>query len=204
MKKSFVNNLAFAAVLMLIVMSLTACGKSSDADNSDKSSIEIRKDGTVISTIAADFAESYYSTDELKEMTENEINAFVVSNGEDSASFESIDSKDGKVRLVIKFGSASDYAHFNDEMLLYETVSDAVISGQIDVNSLVDKDGNTIEPDKADSLSSQHVVICASKGLVSVPYKIRYASNNIKLIDKKTADFSGLADDASACLVLDK
>ncbi|WP_029321173.1 hypothetical protein [Butyrivibrio sp. AE3004] len=203
MKRKISINFILCFVIVFSIM-LTACKDDSESGKSDRSSIEIKKDGSVISTMVEDFNESYYSIDELREMTENEINAFVVSNGENTASLKSIDKDGEKVKLVIKFASASDYAHFNNETLVYETVSEARLSGQIDVNSLVDKDGNAIDSEKVDKLENKHVIISGSKNIISVPYKIKYVSGGISLVDKNTADFSAVADDTAVCMVLDK
>lgn len=204
MKKDFVkNSIALLAVIMMLA-ALSACGLGSNASKLGNSSVEIKKDGSVVSTIIEDFTESYYNVDELKEMTENEVNSFIVSKGEGAAELKSVDANDGKVKLIIEFSSTDNYEEFNAETLKYETVTDAVLAGQLDVNTLVDKDGNAIDPDKAAVLSDQHVVITKSAGIIAAPYKIKYFAGKAKPVDKYMADFSENIDGEIACIVLEK
>jgi hypothetical protein len=194
--------ITIAAIAVMTMFS--ACGKQGDVSDLDTSSVAIQKDGSVVSTLIEDFSESYYDVDELKQMAQDEINAFTVTNGAGTVELESLDKKDGKVKMVIKFADAAAYSKFSDETLVYETVADAKLSGRIQTNLLVDAEGNVIDTDKADSLSGEHVVITTLKNTVAVPSKVKYVSRGVKLVDKYIADLSETEADSSICIVLSK
>ena len=204
MDNRFVKKTIVVAMTAVMLMTFSGCGKNGDLSKLGKSFIEIKKDGSVVSTIIEDFAESYYDVAELQEMTENEVNAFIVANGAEAAEFDSVESEDGKVKMVIKFGSAEDYANFNSEMLAYQTVSDAILNGRLDVNNLLDTKGDPADPEKASSLVNEHVVIVSGKNLISLPYKIKYVSPGVKILDKYSVDLSETVDDSTVCIVLNK
>ncbi|WP_026490572.1 MULTISPECIES: hypothetical protein [unclassified Butyrivibrio] len=204
MKKEFMKSSVAVISVIMTLSVLSGCGAGGNTSKLTTSSIEINKDGSVVSTIIDDFAESYYNLDELKEMTENEVNSFIVSKGEGAAELKSVDLNDGKVKLVIKFSDVDNYADFNSEYLAYETVTDAVLSGQLDVNTLVDKDGIAIDPDKAAVLSDQHVIITKSANIIAAPYKVKYFAGKAKAYNKYMADMSDNVDGEIACVVLEK
>ncbi len=191
-----------AAVTAMILFA--ACGKQGDVSELDTSSVSIQKDGSVVSTLIEEFSESYYDINELKQMTEDEINSFTVTNGEGTAELESLAQKNGKVKMVIKFADASAYSKFSEEMLVYETVADAKLSGRIQANLLTDADGNGIDTEKADALSNEHVVITSLKNIVAVPNKVKYVSRGVKLVDSYIADLTGTEEDTTVCIVLSK
>ena len=204
MDSRFIKKIMVLAMTAVMLMAFSGCGKSQDISKLGRTSIAVKKNGTVVNTIVEDFAESYYDPAELQEMTENEINAFIVYHGDGSAALDSLDTDDGKVKMVINFGSADDYSDFNSEMLEYETVSEAIISGRIDVNKLLDTDGNPADPDKASSLVNEHVVVTSGKNLISVPYKIKYVSPGVKILDKYSVDLSETEEGSIVCIVLNK
>ncbi|WP_026669284.1 hypothetical protein [Butyrivibrio sp. AE3006] len=204
MSNKVLRKAVVTSVIMTAAFVFAGCGKGADVSKLDKSSILVNKDGTVESTVIEDFTESYYDVNELKSMAENEVNAFVVANGEGTAELKSLESKDGKVKMVIDFADSRDYAVFNSETFSYMTVSEAILTGQINVNSLIDSDGNPIDSEKAAALSDEHVVITGSKFVVAVPYKIQYMTSGVSLLDKQMADLSGTADGSISCIVLNK
>lgn len=204
MDNRFTKKIMVVAMMAVMIITFSGCGKAGDVSKLGKTSITVKKNGAVVNTIIEDFAENYYDTAELQEMTENEVNAFIVSNGEGSAELDSIENDDGKVKMVINFGSADNYADFNGETFEYETVSDAILSGRIDVNNLLDINGEPADPEKASSLVNEHVVVASGKNVIAVPYKIKYVSPGVKILDKYSVDLSEIADDSTVCIVLNK
>ena len=204
MDSRFMRKIVAVAMTAMMLMAFTGCGKGGDVSKLGRSFIEIKKDGSVVSTMIEDFAESYYDVTELQDMTENEVNAFIVANGEGAAKFESVENNDGKVKMVIRFGNADNYADFNSETLIYQTVTDAIVTGRLDVNNLLDADGNPADSEKVSSLVNEHVVVVSGKNLISLPYKIKYVSPGVKVMDKYTVDLSETVDDSIVCIVLNK
>ncbi|WP_091819393.1 hypothetical protein [Butyrivibrio sp. ob235] len=204
MNKVMCRKILILSLATVILFAFSGCGKKSDVSKLDKSSVQVNKDGSVVSTMIEDFSESYYSVDELREMTENEVNAFVVKNGEGTAELKSVDTESGKIKMVMSFGNSDNFSDFNSEKFIYETVADAKLNGHIETGLLVDADGNPIESDKASDLSDEHIVVTAMKNIVAAPYKIKYVSRGVKIIDNYLADLSEIADDSMACIVLSK
>ena len=204
MDNRFIRKIMACAMTLIMLIAFTGCGKGEDVSKLGRSSIEIKKNGNVVNTIVEDFSESYYDTAELREMTENEINAFIVANGEGAAELDSVESEDGKVRMVIKFGNADNFAQFNSETLAYETVTDAILTGRMDASNLLDTNGNPADAEKAAALVNEHVVVASGNYVISLPYKIKYVSPGVKVIDKYSVDLSETAEGSVVCIVLNK
>ena len=204
MDNRFMKKIMVISVTSVMLISHSGCGKAGDVSKLDRYSIAIKKDGTVVSTMIEDFTENYYNAAELQEMTEEEINAFVVSSGEGAAKFESLTNENGKVKMLLKFKSAADYAEFNSETLSYDTISDAIVTGKIDLNSLLDTKGDPADPEKASAMVNEHVVVTSAKSVIAVPYKIKYVSPGVKILDKYVADLSETEEGKTAYIVLNK
>ncbi len=204
MDNRLMKKIMVISVTSVMLVTLSGCGKAGDVSKLDRTSVAIKKDGTIVRTMIEDFTENYYNSAELQKMTEDEINAFVVSRGEGAAKFESLENENGKVKMVLKFGSAADYAEFNSETLSYDSISDAIVTGKIDVNSLIDTKGNPADPEKASAMVNEHVVVASAKTVIAVPYKIKYISPGVKIIDKYIADLSETEEGKTAYIVLNK
>ena len=83
-------------------------------------------------------------------------------------------------------------------------MTDAIVTGRLDVNNLLDADGNPADSEKVSSLVNEHVVVVSGKNLISLPYKIKYVSPGVKVMDKYTVDLSETVDDSIVCIVLNK
>ena len=196
----------FVSVLMtaIAVIGIAGCGSGTDTSDLDMSSVEIKKDGTITSIVIDDFSEDYYNVDELKEMAEDEINTFNMSNGEGSAELVSVSQKDDKVKMVTSFSNTESYAHFNYETLMYIPYGELSEAGQALTGTFVDKDGNTVSSDELNSLTQEHVVITSNKTVVAAPYKIKYVSSGASLIDSYMVDLSETDTDSTVYIVLNK
>ncbi len=193
-----------AAISLVMMVFLTACG-GKDLTKTDATSVTVKKDGSVINVIFEDFSEGYYNIDELKNMAEDEVNAYNAQNGESKAELTSLEREDSNIKMVMKFASASDYTSFNSEQLMFGTVSELKLSGvNVDTN-LVDTNGVPVSSeDIAGILDDQHVLVTENKGLVALPYKVKYTSKGVSLTDSSVADLSQTAEGELTYIVLGK
>ena len=190
-------------VILVAFSMLVGCGVS-DASKPESSSIEIKKDGSVISTAIESFEQSYYDLNELKQMAEEEISAYNLSSGEESISLESLKEDDEVVTMKMSYKDSGDYAHFNSETLIYETVEEASGNGQTIPSDLVDTDGENVTSDDFAGLSSEHVLITSNKTIVTFPYKVKYVSKGVTILGSKTVDLSGIDEENLAYIILNK
>lgn len=193
-----------AATSVVAMAMMTGCG-SSNLTKTDANSVTVKNDGSVVSVIFDDFSAGYYNLDELKTMADDEVNAYNAKNGEGKSEVSSIELKDSNVKMIMKFASAQDYSAFNSEQLLYGTVSEIKASGITIDSNLVDKDGVPASTeDIAGITDDQHVLVTAAKGLVALPYSIKYISKGATVKSSQVADLSQTAEDEPTYIVLGK
>ena len=133
-------------ILAMIAVSLTACGEkkpntsgsgsTASAEPIDTAQVDkakvleaittdeiagetvfIAEDGAIQVGYVEDFSESYYDENELKEFIEDELGS--------AGKLEAIDTKDGKVRVILSFKDADAYNAYEKEI---GSVSVAVIT----------------------------------------------------------------------------
>ncbi len=191
-------------LIPMMMFLLCGCGSGGDTKDLDTSSVEVNKDGTVTSILIEDFDESLYDVNELKDLADDEIGAFNLSNGDGSVELISTEVKDNKVEMVTKFANAEIYAHFNSETFIYETIEEARTNGQTIAGGLVDKNGAEVSEDTLTELSGEHVIITSNKSVIAAPYKIKYISSGSSLIGSYMADLSQTDAESIVYIVLNK
>lgn len=100
MKKFMRVGKTFALVLCVLMLGLTACGSKAEenAEETQVSSISIKKDGSISSKIIEDFSQSYYDVDGLKSMIETSIAEYKAQNSEAQVSLKNVRRRKGQSR----------------------------------------------------------------------------------------------------------
>lgn len=193
-KKGFGPALSF----FIGIMVLSGCGKETQFDTR----LSLDKDGVVVSTIYESFDQDYYDVAELSDMATEEISYY---NSEYISPRISLDEtvkleNQPYVKLVMTFDSSVDYSHFNQELLFFGTVQEAVESGYELSAGLVDSDGQKIDLGSGDFLD-RHIVISSEKVIIETPYNIEFMTSGVALRDKKEADLTNVLSDSVQLLL---
>lgn len=180
------------------ILILSGCGTDRDRE----SRLSLDKDGVVVSTIYENFDQDYYDISELSDMATEEISYY---NSEYISPRITLDETtkfedESYVKLVMTFDSCQDYSHFNQEVLFFGTVQDAVESGYELSAGLVDREGNKIDLGSSDFLG-RHIVISSEKVIIDTPYNIEFMTNGVTLRDKKEADLTNVLSDSVQLLL---
>ncbi len=197
-----IRNIAIISLTMVVL--LAGCG-GKDLTKTDATSVTVKKDGTIVNVIFEDFSAGYYSIDELKTIAEDEVNAYNAQNGEGKTELTSLEKEDNNIKMVMKFASDRDYTSFNSEQLIYGTVSELKLNGVNVGTNLIDTNGIPVSSDDITAISDeQHVLVTANKGLVALPYKIKYTSKGVGVTESNVADLSQTAEGELTYIVLGK
>ena len=191
---------ALCPVLSLFMVTLTLAGCGADKDRETR--VTLDKDGGVVSTIYESFEQDYYDISELSDMAAEEISYY---NSEYISPRITLDETtriedEPYVKLVMTFDSCLDYSHFNQELLFFGTVQDAVENGYELSAALVDREGNKIDLGSGDFLD-RHIVISSEKVIIDTPYNIEYMTSGVTLRDKKEADLTNVLSDSVQLLL---
>ncbi|MGN0294754.1 MAG: lipoprotein [Lachnospiraceae bacterium] len=208
--KRFVKGIACAVLSAAL---LVGCGQKGELDTT---SVYIRKDGSVASAVYEPFDTKAYSKDELKSFVEDAVIAYNQKNAGTAAAYTkdsdeplsvavtSLDFQDGDAVLKMEYASCDDYLQFNKSegslvQMASGTVSGAKEAG-IDLGSfeLLNFEG-TDKIDGSDVDDGYYVVFVEGSSTIMVEGSIQYATADVKIEDKDTAQVS--SEGALSCIV---
>lgn len=170
------------AAVMLLSFTVLLSGCTGQGDREQETGVKIGKNGEITAIIAEPFEKEYYTEEGLSQMILAETETY----GEGRVSLLGIDQMEeaGKVIVTMQYGSAADYAAFNEVTFFYGTVEQAQAEGYSPDTALVNEKGESIQGGE-DALSGKHVVIFSETMLVTVPTKVLYRSGGSTLVDSK-------------------
>jgi hypothetical protein len=167
-----------------VCIALSGCGKEAT-----ESCIEIGKDGTISQKIVEDFSESNYDLEELRTMTQEEIDAYCEEAGEDAVELIRLIQKDGTVSMELEYKSAEDYSAFNEDTFFVGTIEEALEEEKqyFPDNFIQAKDGSQVKQKTVFQKENRHIVIFSDTVLYETNQKILYYSENVQLVSGKSA-----------------
>lgn len=173
------KKLALMLASVIMIIGLAGCGSSESAVTA--TTIEVKKDGSVIHTIVEDFSEDYYDLEALEREIQDACDTYNASAGEGSVTVGEAVVEDGVLTVRMTYQNAAAYAGFNKQALFSGTVKDAYNAGyDLDVTLYsIQDDGETIGKDDLLNMGEQHIVILREAVDVRVWDKVLYVSGDV-------------------------
>lgn len=182
-------------LLLMVSVCMTAvlagCGDSGRAAETDSTTIEVKKNGSVTHTIIEDFsAEEYYDLERLKSAIQETCDAYNAGAGGDAVMVKNAEVTDTKVKVVMEYKDTAAYAGYNQQALFTGTVKDAFNAGyDLNVTLLSAKEeGKTIGKEELLGMGEKDIVIVREAVDVRVWGRVLYYSDDVlPTSDAKTA-----------------
>lgn len=173
------KGLALMLASVIMAIGLAGCGSSESAVTA--TTIEVKKDGSVIHTIVEDFSEDYYDLAALEREIQDACDSYNALSGEGSVTVGEAVVADGILTVRMTYQDAAAYAGFNKQALFTGTVKDAYNAGyDLDVTLYsVLNDGETIGKDELLNMGEKHIVILREAVDVRVWNKVLYVSGDV-------------------------
>lgn len=176
------HKLKTALLLFCLFVFAAGCGDGTESSQEDTTSIEIKKNGSIVQHIVEDFSAEYYNLDELEQTMQDEIASFESTSENGKVELEKVQEKDGKVYVDVQYEDAECYTAFNQMTVFAGTVSDAYNAGySLDVTlySNTDGDGASIGKEELLEMGDRHLVIVEEAVKVKTPGDILYFTNDV-------------------------
>jgi len=175
----------FLIIMLSIVclMTMAACGNQQSAVT--ETTIEVKRNGSVVHTIVEEFAEEYYSLEDLTQEIHSACEAYNAAAGKERVVTESIELNDGILKVVMCYEDVSDYSSFNQVALFSGTIQKAIDSGyHLQVN-LLPADGGEISigPKELYEMKNAHLLILREAVNVIVWDDVLYYTSNVMETD---------------------
>ncbi len=161
-----------------LAIGLAGCGSGDLAVT--ETTIELKKDGSVVHTIVEEFTEDYYDVGRLQEMIQTSCDSYNAGE-EPGVAVEEITNEGGVMRVKMSYPDAAAYAGFNQSALFLGTVKEAYNAGY-DLNvTLVSMEDRETAIGKEDILGmgEKHIAIVREAVDVRVWNRVLYASGDV-------------------------
>lgn len=178
--------------LFMLGSVLVGCGSDEEITNT----IIIQEDRQIIGITIEEFDSEHYKGEELQTMLDGEVKAYNTKVGVDSIIAEPVEmlipEENDEVAIIraklhMTYKSAKEYEDFNEVTFFVGTVEEAIEEGfDLDI-SLVIADEPTTTTKITDIPAEEDItlVITDEKIQVRTTGKIKYYSDDVKVIDKK-------------------
>ena len=148
-------------LIMAVSCGLIGCGKDKEPE---VSSVSISKDGTIVHQIVGDFEQNYYEMAGLQALASDRVAEYCADNGEDSVTLTSVEEKDGRILIQLRYATDRDYSKFNNRDLFIGTLTEAYIQGYpLEGVPFVSTEGKPIEFGDMEDRDSKQIAIVATK-----------------------------------------
>lgn len=155
-----------------------------------ESCLTLKKGGAVTHRIIEEFEEENYNLEELRAMTDEEIDAFYDESEGKSVELTQLKESDGKLTMVMDYDSVEAYNEFNETTLFSGTIEEALKQDKnyfSEENLIRVKDSSRIKTKDVIKDTSLSTVIFEENVLYELDKKILYHSENVELISEKCA-----------------
>ncbi len=174
---------------------LTGC-KSDYQASISTNCVTIEEDNSVDAIIVEEFAENYYSEDELINMVNEEASAFNNTYGQGSMIVSDHSIENGVISLALKFKDVESYNNYMPDSVYIGTIKDVYDQG-VDFNRslwVVGKGEATIGKNDLLKMGDEKVVLVSGAYMVRTPSNVKYYSQGMYIMDANTvmADKDGL------------
>lgn len=174
-------SLGLLFVLMLTVLS--GCDKKPGAKDEG---LMITNDGTITSTLVESFEQENYDLLELLDMVQLEISEYNQEAGREGIVLDSLEMVGENCVAVMTYQTPEDYALYNETSFFVGTVQEAIEAGvDLDVTLTEAGKGETIGGAEIEQLEAYGIVVWYGDMPVSIPGKIKYHSDGLKILSSK-------------------
>lgn len=172
---------------LICMMAFSGCKKAWKFDP-DMNAIYVKKDKTIQEAAIGEFAETYYSEDELKTYVNESVTSYNESNGKDKITVSSISVKDNVAKVMMKYQTYEDYQSYNNAVLFVGSISDAIKEGYDFSVDFVDAETNEkVKKDTVISDTELNVIVVSEPNdyVINLASDMKYYSDNAVANTKK-------------------
>jgi len=193
--KVLITNRILPAVLAAAgLFSMTACSLPNSSVNT---TVSLDETGAITETIV-EAKEQDFTEEELETYIKSAIDTY--NGGSEMVALDSCEASSGSVKIVMNYASDEDYASFNQVPFFAGTIREAEDAGY-DVlgQDFAEANGTPADMEIVEQRAKEWKVIVVSEDIiVRAPDKILYATDNVEITGRLTADVETVLDDTAA------
>lgn len=201
------GKIAAVAVLGVGVTLLGGCdmlNQQKSWEPQEDAAISIDKDGVITEYVKDTLDESYYSASELETMITSSVAEYNGAHGENTVQVKSYEAADdGKVRLVMEYATAEDYAAFNNVEFYSGSMINAQLAGYLfdgsfkKVKNGVVQGASVSGSEVVKSMAAEVLIVTAPLE-VHVPGTVLYTGSNAEVLAADDVNATGTTAEEAA------
>lgn len=182
--------------LILTMLGLTACGQAKLPEVVDTPSISISREGEVDAWQVDVFDKDYYQLSELSSMAVAEAAEYNTAHQTGETTLVRVEKTDiledgsGKVVVQSIYQDADTYSDYNEVLLFYGTVEEAISAG-VDLGTVFRnvKDDSLLSVEELlQQHGSQHIIVTAEQVRVYCPYQVTHITEGAAIAQDGSVD----------------
>jgi len=194
-----------AAFIIGVILLLKGC-QTREVKAITRSTVEFRRNGSLIVTSVEPFERDYYDEKELRALIDEALGKYNLNGKKIELNQFDVDNKNAVLQL--SYQSSADYRAFNDTMLFDGTVQEAQEQG-IDLSAILSavsrqNSSRIFTAGDFPALSGNRVIVLAEAMDIVLPRreKIMYASANLNVTDDQHAAAAGNITRSSYAVII--
>ncbi len=180
---------------MAAALMMAGCGQTKVPDAVEVTSIAITDKGEVTSYLVEAFDKEYYDLSELTSMANSEVAEYNAENQQGETipvvveKVEVLENDSSKVRLIQKYSSTDVFMDYNESVLYYGTVEDAVNAGyDLDIVLKSVKDSTLLSKEQLLQETDKYLLVTDENAVIYCPKKVTYVSEGAVYREDGTVD----------------
>lgn len=188
------------AILLVLSLGCLLCGCKA-AQEADRETLEIKKNGSIVETVRESFEEDYYNIDELKSYIGSAVDTYNEDFTKAHITLGKCAVKGTIAEAVLTYESMEDYMGFNHMEIFVGDLDELADTSYHDSVNLKDRKGTSVSLSHLIASGEDYKAAVLTQSCeVKVSGKIAYVSDGVEWLSGKSANVQ-ISDEACAYII---
>jgi hypothetical protein len=174
-------------IMLFGILAFTSCSKEEifiTTEDVAFNTMLVKRDGSIYVAIVEDFDKSHYNLSELNEFVSKEVKAYNDEVGSDEVSLESLEIKNDKAVMIIRYSKMAHYSAFNNIQVAYFSADTDNVDLDLPAQYINAKKETLVSKEDAFKSKKDQVLVVYEPFDIILEGKVRFYSENATYIEE--------------------